>query len=125
MDEFVYNSISHYFNALGKLGYYKYDDVKRLLVLIFYYNFIFNDFRGYITQEDYILIDKALNCLYGSSCLIPYPDYLKIGDLHMGDLSELAQRVKNVEDTKVIKNKQYIGTVPDIKITADADTSTP
>ena len=103
MDEYLYNSLSHYYKALGKLGYYKYADVKKLLVLIFYNDFVYNDYRGLITRADYLLIEKALNCLFGTSCLTPYPDYLKMGKLHLGEITEMAQRVKAIEDTSVVK----------------------
>lgn len=117
MDEFVYNSVYHYFTALDKLGHYKQEDVNKLLILLFFYNFTTNDYRGNISKEDYAIIEKALYCLYGTSCLIPYPDYLKMGDLHLGDLSEVVTRIKNIENTKVIKSKQDIREVEDIEIT--------
>ena len=103
MDEYIYQSLSHYYTALGKLGYYKYSDVKKLLVLLFYRDFVFNDYRGFISRSDYLTIEKALNCLFGTTCLIPYPDYLKMGKLHIGEVSELSQRVKTLEDTSVVK----------------------
>ena len=73
------------------------------MVLIFYYHLIYNDYRGYIKKEDYHTIEKALNCLYGTNCLIPYPDYLKMGKLHLGEMTEMAQRIKRAEDTEVVK----------------------
>ena len=103
MGELVYSALSGYYQVLGKLGYYKYDTVYRLLVLSFFHNFVYNDYRGLISPQDYHLIEKALNCLFGTTCLIPYPDYLKMGKLHIGQISELAQRVKAVEDTEVVK----------------------
>lgn len=125
MDEFVYNALCHYFEALGKLGYYKQGDIDKLLVLIYLNTLLTDDYRGYITDEDYAAIERALNCLYGTSCLIPYPEFRKMSNLKLGDITELAQRVKNVEDTKVIKNKEYIDTVPDITISGDDDAITP
>ena len=103
MDEMIYNALSQYFTVLKKTGYYKYADVMKLLVLIFYNEFVFSDFRGKLSKADYQLIERALNCLYGTSCLIPYPDYLKMGKLHLGEISEMAQRVKTMEDTNVLK----------------------
>ena len=32
--------------------------------------------RVYVTEDDYRIIQYALNCLYGSSCLISYPNYV-------------------------------------------------
>lgn len=103
MDNFIYQAIDKYFKALSKLGSFNYKQLNKLLVLIFYYHLVYDDYRGYISKEDYRLIEKALNCLYGTNCLIPYPDYLKMGKLRLGEVTELAQRVKNLENTEVIK----------------------
>ena len=103
MDEMVYEALSRYFGTLEKTGYMSYNNVNKLLVLNFYKDFVYNDYRGLITKEDYLLIEQALNCLYGTTCLIPYPDYLKMGKLHLGETSELACRVRNLEDSPVVK----------------------
>lgn len=116
MDEFVYSSLSHYFTALCKSGYYKQTDVEKLLILIFYRNFALNDYRGYISEEDYQYIDKALNCLYESNCLIPYPDFMRNGTLELGKVSELAHRMKEIENTKVVKVKEDVMVIDDIHI---------
>jgi hypothetical protein len=68
------------------------------MVLIFYYHLIYDDYRGYISKEDYHAIEKALNCLYGTNCLIPYPDYLKMGKLKLGEMTEVLSRTKAVEE---------------------------
>ena len=103
MDEVLYNSLCRYFNALSKLGNMSYSQVDKLLVLIFYKHFVYEDYRGYLSKEDYRSIEMALDCLFGSTCLIPYPDYLKMGKLHLGEMTEMAQRVKTLEDTDVVK----------------------
>jgi hypothetical protein len=72
----VANSVGVYFNALTQFGYKKQDDVNRLLVYSFIEEFLTGEMRYYITEEDYKLIERALSCLYGSSCLIPYPQYI-------------------------------------------------
>ena len=94
VDEMIYGALSQYFSLLKKKGYYKY---------IFYRDFVFNDYRGLISREDYLVIERALNCLFGTTCLIPYPDYLKMGKLHLGEITEIGQRLKNLEDTDVLK----------------------
>ena len=98
MDNFVYNAYDTYFQTLGKLGYMKQKNVDSLLVLDFFYNLIYHDYRGYISKEDYHTIELALNCLYGTNCLIPYPDYLKMGKLHLGEMTEVLQRTKALEE---------------------------
>ena len=103
MDNILYNSLSSYFHALEMKGYMPYKDMIKLLVLSFYRDFVFSDYRGIISRDDYLLIERALDCLYGSTCLIPYPDYLKMGKLHIGEITEMAQRVKTLENTEVLK----------------------
>ena len=104
MDNVVYNALSSYYNVLEKTGYVNYSQMEKLLILCFYRDFTLQDYRGLINKDDYHLIEKALDCLYGSTCLIPYPDYLKMGKLHLGEMTEVLERVKKVEDTKVVKN---------------------
>lgn len=103
MGETVYESLSAYYDALSKLGYMSQDKGNSLLLLSFFNEFVYNDYRGVISREDYRVIERALNCLFGSNCLIPYPDYLKMGKLHLGEMTELAYRVKKLENTEVIK----------------------
>jgi hypothetical protein len=99
----IYNALCRYFNVLEKTGYMAIDNALKLLVLIFYRNFVYSDYRCTITKDDYRLIERALNCLYGTTCLIPYPDYLKMGKLHLSEVTELACRIKALEDEKVVK----------------------
>ena len=103
MDNIIYNAITQYYTALSKLGYYKYGDVFSLLVLCFLRDFVYQDYRGVLSKSDYGTIEKALNCLFGSNCLIPYPDYLKMGKLHIGEMTEMAHRIKTLEETEVLK----------------------
>ena len=92
---------------------------KKLLLLIFYRDFVYHDYRGLLSREDYLLIERALDCLWGSTCLIPYPDYLKMGKLHLGEMTEMAQRVKNLEDTEVLKAMNVESISGDIVITRE------
>lgn len=103
MDEILYNALTKYYHALELKGYMANSHAVKLLILIFFRDFVFRDYRGLITKEDYHLIEKALDCIYGSTCLIPYPDYLKMGKLYLGEMTEIAHRVKTLEDTPVLK----------------------
>jgi len=121
MDEIIYNAFGSYYNVLEKLGYISYPQSQKLLLLCFYRDFVFHGYRGLLNKEDYYLIERALDCLWGSTCLIPYPDYLKMGKLHIGEMTEMAQRVKNLEDTSVLKAFDAEGASGDIIITAEEE----
>lgn len=118
MEDIVYNSIKSYFNALSKLGYMRNEEVDKLLALIIIEEFTYYDFRGLINKEDYMKINKSLYNLFGKSCLIPYPNFCKIKDmnkLRLGDMSELAHRVKISEDNiKEIQETKVVKTLNDV-----------
>lgn len=103
MNELVYQALCHYYHTLELRGYMLYKVMERLLILVFYKDYVYGDYRGLIGREDYGMIERALDCLYGTTCLIPYPDYLKMGKLYLGEISEMAQRVRALEDTPVLK----------------------
>ena len=103
MDNIIYQALTDYYHALELKGYMPHSQSLKLLVLCFYRDFVFHDYRGLLSRKDYLLIERALDCLWGSSCLIPYPDYLKMGKLHIGEMTEMAYRLKVSESTKVLK----------------------
>ena len=119
MQEIVYQALDKYFHALELTGYIPDSQTKKLLVLTFYGDFIYNDYRGLLSKEDYSMIENALDCIYGSTCLIPYPDYLKMGKLHLGSTTELAARIRTLENTKVMKGDSNSVT----QAVADIDTN--
>ena len=109
MDNIILEAINKYYKLLEQLGYCKYSESFSIIVLCFYRDFVFHDYRGILNRKDYHLIEKALECLFGRNCLISYPDYLKMNKLHLGDTTELASRVKTLEQTKVLKAEDLTG----------------
>lgn len=126
MDNILYNAILNYFTKLSELGYVNYKDVDKLLLLVTIQEFIYNDFRGFITEDDYREIEKCLYKIFGTSCLVPYPNYCAnytMNKLHLGDISELSHRVevnedniKDIQNTKVVKVLAEGETIDDIVI---------
>ena len=45
MDKVLYDSLYRYFTTLAKIGTVSYNSVNKLLVLIFYKHFIYEDYR--------------------------------------------------------------------------------
>lgn len=113
MDDILYNALYKYFNALSSTGYVSYKDVDKILLLAIIQEYIYSDFRGYITEDDYRELEKFLYRIFGTSCLVPYPSYCNdytMNKLHLGDISELSHRVgvnkdniKEIQDTRVVK----------------------
>lgn len=113
MDKILYEALSKYYHALELKGYMSKAHSDKLLILAFFWDFTYNDYQGILSKEDYCLIEKALDCIYGISCLIPYPSYMKSGKLHLGEVTELAQRIKALEDTEVVKVIQDLDSTDD------------
>ena len=100
MVDYTFFSMYKYFNTLSNIGYVKQKSVDKLLLLVLIQEVIDNDFRGLINERDYNDIVQALYCLYGSDCLMPYPDYYNNKNrrvMYTGSISELSHRVEELE----------------------------
>lgn len=75
------NSLSSYFNSLSKLGYKSYMEVNKLLVLLFIEEILSGNYINIIEEDDYKSISNAITCILGTSCLLPYPKYIKQGTI--------------------------------------------
>jgi hypothetical protein len=131
MDNLLYNSCLRYFTSLSHYGFKSELDVKKLLFYVFIQELV-NTTSIVISEEDYKHLENALYNLYGTTCLIPYPDYCERPMYaHLGDIAELSARmakveevndtqdakIKAIEDTKVVKDEQSdIAEIADIEI---------
>lgn len=75
LDNMAYTGVSNYFQVLSTFGYKGYKEVNKLLVLLFIEDLLRSSFSLYIDEEDYKTITNVLYCLFGSTCLIPYPEF--------------------------------------------------
>lgn len=64
-----YEALHRYFTRLSQSGYMKYSSVDSLIVLL-YIQEIVKEFD--LDIEEQTIINKALSCLQGSNCMIPY-----------------------------------------------------
>ena len=98
MENLLYNAYLRYFTTLENFGYKNYKEVKKLLFYTFIQELV-NTTSIVIPEEDYKHLENALYCLYGTSCLIPYPNYCENPMfLHLGDVAELSARVSTLEE---------------------------
>lgn len=68
----VSNALNRYFYTLSHTGYKSYNEVDKLLALIFMEELLCGPMSEFITEEDYKHIYSSIVCLQGS-CMIPYP----------------------------------------------------
>ena len=114
MDNVVYESIKRYFTSLSMFGYKSYNDTYKLLYIISIRDFIYNDFRGLITEDDYRIIGRSLYNVFGTTCLLPYPQFCKskgMNNLHLGSITELAHMVQRTQELFEQYKQDISGTV--------------
>lgn len=74
MDDVLYEACKRYFTALAHYGYKDEMEVRKLLLYIYIQELV-NIYPVSISGDDYTALEKALYCIYGTTCLIPYPTY--------------------------------------------------
>lgn len=98
MDDLLYNACVRYFTSLSHYGYQNETEVKKLLFYVFIQELV-NTTSIAIPEDDYKDLENALYCIYGTTCLIPYPNYCNNPMYsHLGDIAELSVRVSKTED---------------------------
>lgn len=126
MDDLLYNACLRYFTSLSHYGYRNEEEVKKLLLYVYIHELV-NTTSVSISEEDYKHIENALYCLYGTTCLIPYPKYCENPMyLHLGDIVELSRRVDETEqELEEIKNaaspESQIGVLNRLEVLEDYD----
>lgn len=99
-------AIKRYFNALYKLGYKNYNDVAKLLVLLFIEELLTSEFSFYITEEDYKSITNVIYCIMGNNCLIDLPSYATWDSLFHNNPSYLDSIRYRITEDSILKNTE-------------------
>lgn len=96
MDDILYKTLVKYFKALSVNGYMKYPEVFKIIYMISIYKIIYDYFPSNVTENDYRTIEKSLYNIFGTSYLIPYPQYCNYNDmnkLHAQDATDLINAI--------------------------------
>ena len=102
MDELyniTFQALNRYFTVLEKTGYIKDKDTNKVLLLTFLSEFL-QDYKDYITEEDYNLISRIIQCMSGSSCLVPYIRYQEMSIPIEGYISGIPIRISWAENIR-------------------------
>lgn len=124
MDNIIYNGLLQYFNTLKYLGNINPLEGYKLLYLIGIKEFLDSDYSGFVTEKDYNEIVKSLYCIFGNSCIIPFPDYYQYKNnlMYKGTISELSNSIDIINDK--IEELENMGKKP-IVIPGDKITEIP
>lgn len=75
--EYSSEALERYFKHLENTGYEKDRNVMRLIALSFVESLLNSEMNAFISEENYKLISDFLYCMFGSSCLLPYPAFIE------------------------------------------------
>lgn len=77
METYVFESIKRYFSLLQNYGYCNYDDVYKLLAVIFIQEMLNKNgkYYQYLCRKDKRALWRALNNIAGRCYILPFPDY--------------------------------------------------
>lgn len=70
------DGLTKYFSHIENTGYARKDDIQKLLGLCLVDMFLNTELSVFVTEDDYRTISDFLYCMYGTSCLIPYRQFL-------------------------------------------------
>lgn len=73
MDRILYNILNQYFNTLTKVGYVRDELLYKILVVLYIYDCLNNDFRYFITEKDIKLMQDVLYQFFDSACEVSFP----------------------------------------------------
>lgn len=75
LDELAYTGLQNYFHAVSVFGYKSYKEVSKLLTLLFIDDVLDGSLSYYVTDDDYRLFTEVLYNMFGTTCLVPYPEF--------------------------------------------------
>lgn len=93
-------SFNNYFKSLEQFGYKKDSDVNKLLVVSYIEELLSGEMRVFVTEDDYRAIERAIYCLLGTSCLLPYPSFRGIDNTLFG-ITNTRSMPRFTEDTNI------------------------
>lgn len=110
MDDLLYNALLKYFTRLSHFGQTTDAELRKIIFYCFIDELVKTP-SVVITPDEYAELEKALYAIYGTTCLISYPDYcddvlyLHLGKANIEDVDdmddkiaeELLSRVENLE----------------------------
>lgn len=68
----AFKAISRYFTTLSQYGYKSYNDVDKLIVLLYIEELLSGEIDILVPEKDLRVIQNAICCLTGTTCLIPF-----------------------------------------------------
>lgn len=101
VDAMEYNDImkeayDRYFKTLSKVGYINDCQTYKLLACSFLTSLLDPFYSGFVSEDDYNYLADSIACLMGTSCLIPYKEYILMSEPVRYSLEDTEFRITEV-----------------------------
>lgn len=103
LDSIIYKAINGYFALLSNMGYVRQDEIDRLIILSFLGD-MKDTFYNYLTDDDYTIICKAVDCL-SKSCLISPIQYTAQSSL-LNESDYYKQGVFRISEESILRSTE-------------------
>lgn len=107
MNELLYNVLNKYFSTLSNLGYVNYNKVYSLLFLSMIQELTSTDYSGFLNENDYMSIQKAIY-----NIMIVFPEQTELDTIYLDSASRIASEtdklkelVDDIKSTVVVKTR--------------------
>ena len=99
LNNIALNSLERYFTVLESIGYISQAETNKVLLLQFLQEML-QEYPYFITEEDYTTIERVVQCLSETTCLIPYREYQQVSLPLTGYVFSIPIRVTQGEDIR-------------------------
>jgi hypothetical protein len=107
MNDLLYSILNKYFLSLSTLGYVNYNKVYALLFLSMIQELTSTDYDGFLTEDNYMSIQKAIY-----NIMIVFPEQTELDTIYVDSASRIASEtyklkevVEDIKSTVVVKTK--------------------
>lgn len=91
----AYVAVSRYFSRLANFGYIPDVEVEKVIALLAIKDLVN---RYLLNEQQYRIVENALTCLWGTSCMLPYPEYIKQHSMVATDKEAIYRFTEEGED---------------------------
>lgn len=100
------DNLLQYFERLRFIGGSKACDPIRLFIAGYIDELLSSGMSTFITEEDYLAIDKALNCLMGV-CILPFHEWQNVAELNSTFMLDSGTPITNEAGNYVLSPELY------------------
>ena len=106
LNKFTATTLDRYFEILKYKGYIPENQTNKLILLQFLQELL-QEYPYFVTEQDYTTIERIVQCLSDSACLIPYREYKQVSMPLINYVTSSPVRItETMEDTEYLRHTE-------------------